>query len=92
MAQCCGGWLQHAAPNAGAAHGICSHRTVNMPYELRPQGLLLPPVFYQLPDHVLYRIALLALSHHSPRAATATDCGHDHARHTKVGSRHAFVL
>ena len=32
------------------------------------------------------------LSHHSPRAATATDCGQDHARHTKVGSRHAFVL
>lgn len=44
----------------GGAHGICRHSATNMPYELRPQGLLLTPVFYQLPDHVLYRIALLA--------------------------------
>ena len=51
-----------------AAHGICSCYTANMPYDLRPQGLLLPPLFNQLPDHVLYRIALLAaINQHTPR-------------------------
>ena len=39
-----------------------------MPYNLRPTALLLPRVFYQLPDDILYSIALhTAISVQLPR-------------------------
>ena len=39
-----------------------------MPYSLRPTALLLPRVFYRLPDDLLYSIALhAAVSQQLPR-------------------------